>query len=160
MFVRWLVVPPTLLALLIVGCGSGGSDAAQGKAAKPIAGDWIGTLKQKGLAPFRIAVQIEPSGEGRVAYTGIECGGTWTMQPEILGSRPPIYGFDERIEEGVGGECKGSGDVSIQPELIAPKTILHYDFAGGGVKSHGLIHRTSAEALKPVFDQAGVDPPN
>jgi hypothetical protein len=157
--VRRLIALLAVLPLLLAGCGGDDNDSGGGTAARPIAGDWIGTLKQKGLAPFRIAVQIEPSGSGRVAYTGIECGGTWTMQPEILGSDPPQYGFDEQIEEGVGGNCKGSGDVSIQPDAIAPSEVLDYAFTGGGVTSRGFLHKTDAAGLKPVFDEAGVTPP-
>ena len=156
---RSLIPVIALLALLLASCGGGGEDSGDGNAAQPIAGDWIGTLKQKGLAPFRVAVQIEPSGSGRVAYTGIECGGTWTMQPEILGSDPPRYGFDEQIDEGAGGNCKGSGDVSIQPDAVAPQEVLDYTFTGGGVTSRGFLHRTDTAGLKPVFDEAGVSQP-
>jgi hypothetical protein len=159
MLVRWLTLALVVPVLLVGGCGGEDNDSGEGNAAQAIAGDWIGTLKQKGLTPFRVAVQIEPSGSGRVAYTGIECGGTWTMQPEILDSDPPQYGFDEQIEEGAGGSCRGSGDVSIQPDAIAPREVLDYVFTGGGITSRGFLHKTDAAGLKPVFDEAGVTPP-
>jgi hypothetical protein len=67
--VRWLILALASGALLLAGCGSGGS-SGDDDAAKEIAGDWTGTLKQKGLKRFLIAVRIEAAGTGRVAYTG------------------------------------------------------------------------------------------
>ena len=142
---------------LLAGCGGGDSSGTE-DAALPIAGDWTGTLEQKGLAPFRIAVQIEASGTGRVAYTGIECGGVWDIH-DILSSLPPQYEITERINQGAGGECKGSGAVSLQPESSSHDSRLRYEFTGGGVTSRGLLHRTDSAGLKPVFDEAGVTPP-
>ncbi len=57
------------------------------------------------------------------------------------------------------GSYGGSGDVSIQPDAVAPKEALDYSFRGGGVTSRGFLHRTDAAGVKPVFDEAGVTPP-
>jgi hypothetical protein len=146
-----------VLVLLIAGCGGSGSSSDD--SAKSIAGDWTGSLRQKGLKPFRIAVRIEASGAGRVAYTGIECGGEWNLRV-VRYTRPEQYEFDEQISEGAGGQCKGRGAVGVQLEGTGADSHLRYQFTGGGVTSRGLLHRTDAAGLKPVFDQAGVDPPN
>ncbi len=160
MVVRWLIAPLSLFALLIPGCGGSDAESTQSNAAQAIAGDWTGALKQKGLAPFRVAVRIEPSGDGRVAYTGIECGGTWSLGV-VRYTRPEQYEFGERIDEGAGGKCKGSGSVSVRPELDSKAfdSRLQYEFRGGGVTSRGLLNRTDAAGLKPVFDEARVTPP-
>ncbi len=155
MLVRWFVAALAALALLLAGCGDGGKSTTVGPA-REIAGDWTGTLTQKGLAPFRIAVRISPGGAGRVAYTGIECGGTWTLK-RILTSLPPAgYEFTETITQGAGDECKGEGGVAIDPEPPRAPKALGYGFFGGGVRSSGQLHRTDASGLKPVFDEAGV----
>jgi hypothetical protein len=155
--VRWLALPLVVSVAFVAGCAIS-EDSPVDQPTKPIAGNWTGTLKQKGLKPFRIAVRIEVNGSGHVAYTGIECGGKWTLGV-ILDSRPPIYEFKEQINEGVGGECKGTGDVSFHPDLASPRDRVHYGFRGGGVTSHGVLHRTDASGLRPVFDEAGVTPP-
>jgi hypothetical protein len=161
-----------LLALgipLLVGCGSGGNpDDLTGLGnsegiTRQIAGDWAGKLHQSGLAPFKIAVDITAGGSGRVAYTGIRCGGDWDLQ----GTRPttpPQYLFTEEINEGAGGACKGTGTVTLLPiQNHSPNrpayTRLNYSFSGGGVTSRGLLHRIHAGAQHPVFKQAGVTPP-
>jgi hypothetical protein len=155
--VRRLMAALPVVILLVAGCGGGGSK--QDDSAKAIAGDWTGTLRQKGLAPFRIAVHVEASGEGRVAYTGIECGGGWNLRV-VRYTRPEQYEFAERITEGVGGKCKGSGAVSVQRQSSAADSPLRYEFTGGGVTSRGLLHGTDAAGLQPIFGQAGVDPPD
>lgn len=158
MFVRWLALAVASGVLLIAGCGSDGSSSSHAaNSTKEIAGDWTGTLHQKGLRSFRVAVQIQADGTGKVAYTGIECGGTWELH-EVFDSRPPKYGFTETIDEGAGGACKGSGDVTVQPDLVASNR-LHYKFTGGGVTSTGLLHLTDDAGLKPVFDEADVSQP-
>jgi hypothetical protein len=167
MLVRWLVLPLLLSALLMAGCGDDGDDRdgtdTNMGATKEIAGDWTAQLEQRNLKPFQIAVRIEPNGTGRVAYTGIECGGDWDLGG-VQESLPPHYLFAEDIREGAGGACKGSGDVTITPRLRKPHpqaayTELDYSFTGGGVTSRGVLHRTDAAGLKPIFDEAGVTPP-
>jgi hypothetical protein len=162
-FVRWLVLALLIPAFLITGCGGDGDDGGGTSTtvgpAKEIAGDWTGQLTQKGLAPFRIAVRIEADGTGRVAYTGIECGGEWAVKNELSSLPPAAYNFRERITEGAGGNCKGTGVVSIGPDPYRAPKVLGYGFTGGGVSSTGTLHRTDAAGLRPVFDEAGVSPP-
>jgi hypothetical protein len=160
-----------LLALGIVflaGCGH--DDTGDGTAlnsvegvTRQIAGGWTGKLQQSGLAPFEIAVDIASDGKGQVAYTGIECGGEWTLDG-VQPSTPPRYLFTEEIKEGAGATCKGSGTVSLSPiQRHAPNrpayTRLNYQFTGGGVTSRGLLHRIHDAGVAPVFKQAGVTPP-
>jgi hypothetical protein len=154
-------------ALLIGGCGSDASSsdvtALGAGITRQISGRWTGELRQKGLEPFKIAVDIGSDGQGQVAYTGIECGGEWTLN-EVQPSAPPLYSFTEEIEEGSGGECKGTGTVSLSPiQGHIPNqpaySQLSYSFTGGGVTSRGLLHRTDTAHLAPVFEQAGLTPP-
>lgn len=154
---------------LLVGCGSGGNpDELTGLGneqgiTRQIAGEWSGKLHQKGLAPFKIAVKISPSGSGQVAYTGIRCGGEWTLT-EVAPSLPPQYHFAENITEGAGRACKGRGNVSLRPiQGYTPNEPAYkrmkYSFTGGGVTSRGLLHRIHAGEEAPVFKRAGVTPP-
>jgi hypothetical protein len=77
-----------------------------------------------------------------------------------LASSPPFITIEERITEGAGGECKGVGTVGLHPRSAAAGAALEYDFKGGGVTSHGLLHRTHGATLQRIFRQAGVEPPN
>jgi hypothetical protein len=163
MVVRWLALPFALLPLL-AGCGSKDSEpsastpAINTAKAQGLAGDWTGQLHQEGLAPFRIAVRIEPSGVGHVAYTGIDCAGTWTPR-SMMSFQSHFFDFRERINRGAGGQCKGTGRVNTYLDSTFRQQRLHYRFRGGGVTSRGTLHRTGAGGLKPVFDEAGVSPP-
>jgi hypothetical protein len=154
-------------ALLIAGCDDGGDSSAvtaPGEGiTRQISGRWTGKLHQKGLKPFEIAADIGADGSGKVAYTGIECGGDWTLD-EVQPSIPPGYHFTEEIREGAGGNCKGAGEVSLSPiQGHSPNrpayNQLNYQFSGGGVTSRGLLHRTDAAHLAPVFKLAGIEPP-
>src|SRR4051794_2682314 len=150
--------------VLLVGCGGGSGGGTE--VTKDYCGGWTGTLKQKGLQPFQVAARIDLAGSGRVAYTGIDCGGTWTGL-RFLASDPPHITVRERINQGAGGECKGSGLVGLHPvrRCEGPEhgqceiRSIEYSFTGGGVTSDGLLHRTDATGLKSVFDEAGVTPP-
>jgi hypothetical protein len=163
--VRRLLALIAMSALVVAGCGSSGSDgttstpAIKNGATKEISGPWTGKLAQSGLAPFQIAVLIGPDGTGRVAYTGIECGGRWTLKRTLASSPPAGYTFRETITQGVGGECKGIGEVGIGPHPPGDPETLGYAFTGGGVSSKGTLHKTGPARLKPVFDEAGVTPP-
>ena len=163
MLARWPVALLVLVAVAVAGCGSeddGGKTTTRVQLTPLLAGDWTGTLTQKGLAPFRIAVRISSDGTGRVAYTSIECVGSWIVKNVLASSPPAAYNFRERITEGAGGKCKGEGVVSIAPEPRQAPKELGYGFTGGGVSSRGVLHRTDSAGLKPVFDQAGVEPPD
>ncbi len=151
---------------LLVGCGSSGNpDDLTGLGnsegiTRQIAGEWSGKLEQKGLAPFKVAVKITPSGDGQVAYTGIRCGGEWTLT-DVASSIPPQYHFTEKITQGAGDACKGKGSVSLLPiQGFSPNEPaykrMNYSFSGGGVSSRGLLHRVHAGAEAALFKQAGV----
>jgi len=122
-----------------------------------IAGEWTGELTQEGLPPFLVAVRIaDPAAEGdsQVAYTGINCGGTWTFDGRGT-SEPAVYTFTEQITQGAGGNCKGNGTVTLTANADAPQK-LAYAFSGGGVQSSGTLQKTDAAGIAPVFAQAGV----
>jgi hypothetical protein len=154
-------------ALLIAGCGNGGEStdvtAPGGSITRQISGRWKGGLHQEGLEPFKIGVDITADGRGEVAYTGLRCGGDWTLD-QVRPSAPPRYLFTEVINQGAGGKCKGKGTVTLAPiQGHAPNqpaySRLNYQFNGGGVTSRGLLHRTDQEHMVPVFKAAGVTPP-
>jgi hypothetical protein len=164
--VRGLLVLLAVSAPLIGGCGSGenageeaGISVGEG-VTRQISGRWTGDLHQQGLKPFQIGVDIGADSTAKVAYTGIECGGDWTLD-KAEASTPPRYLFTEEIDEGVGGDCKGKGTVSLVPiQLQEPNgpayNEMNYTFTGGGVNSRGVLHRTDASHLAPVFHEAGV----
>jgi len=156
-----------LVLPLLAGCGnSGNSDALTSLSnsagiTRQIAGEWSGKLHQKGLKPFEVAVKITPSGVGRVAYTGIRCGGDWNLTGIGSSSTPPSYRFKEKITAGVGGNCKGKGRVSLLPiQASSPNEPaykrMNYTFDGGGVTSQGLLHRIHAGQEAATFKLAGV----
>ena len=156
-----------LLALgvvLVAGCGDGDGDGTtlenSSGITRQIAGGWVGHLHQKGLKPFKVAADINPSGAGRVAYTGIKCGGDWTLS-SVLNTRPPHYIFTEVIETGRGGSCKGRGKVDLLPiqrqEPNGPAyTRMNYTFTGGGVTSSGLLRRVHPPDVIAIFHQTRV----
>jgi hypothetical protein len=164
---RGLALLLALCALLIGGCtddeGSGGTTLSDVQGiTRQIAGRWTGALHQKGLPPFKAAVDIGADGNGHVAYTGIRCGGDWTLD-RVQQPPPPDYLFREEIKEGVGGSCKGTGIVTLAPiQSNAPNSPayneLNYSFTGGGVNSRGLLRRTDIAHLMPLFKRAGVAP--
>ena len=155
MLVRWLIALIVLPALLIAGCGGSSDDdgtasvSVKPGSTKEISGPWAGKLTQAGLAPFRVAVVIGENGTGRVAYTGIDCGGQW----ELDSAKAPNYVFTETINEGAGGECKGSGTVHL---IHTRQGSLRYRFEGGGVTSQGSLAPASVHAIIAVFRQAGL----
>jgi hypothetical protein len=101
----------------------------------PIVGDWRGELRQKGLKPFTVTAKISGSeGPNTVHYSGIDCSGRWTYQ----GRAGDEYVFGERIDAGQGGECKGSGTVTL---VLVADDRLSYEFQGGGVESQGTLQR-------------------
>ena len=124
-----------------------------------LAGDWTGTLHQRGLEPFESAVRIDPDGPTLVAYTGIDCGGHWVFR--LAGeSAPPIFVIDELITTGAGKKCKGSGTVTLRPHSKQePYTELGYSFDGDGVTSRGVLQKTDEAGLQAVFSEAGVTLP-
>ena len=167
MSARGLALLLAIGALLSAGCGNGGESSAvtaPGEGiTRQISGRWTGTLHQEGLKPFEIAVDIGSDGMARVAYTGIECGGDWSLD-QVRPSVPPRYDFTEQIKEGAGGNCRGTGRVSLSPiQGHSPNrpayNRVNYQFTGGGVTSRGLLHRTDIAHLAPVFKEAGVSRP-
>lgn len=150
---RWIsAVVALALAVMVAGCGDDGDDETTTGAAgstKAIAGIWTGELRQEGLPSFRVAAFIGENGEGQVAYTGINCGGFWTPASQS----PPSYSFTERINQGAGGNCKGSGSVALTENADGT---LSYRFEGGGVISEGVLSHTSLQELRAVFREAGV----
>ncbi len=165
---RHLFLPLIALLLSVAGCGGSGDAVEPGATGdegvtRQIAGRWTGTLHQKQLAPFEIAADISSDGAAEVAYTGIECGGEWSLDG-VQASLPPRYDFTEEINAGAGGTCKGTGTVFLSPiQHNAPNepaySRMHYRFTGGGVTSRGLLHRTDPPHLKAVFKTAGVSAP-
>jgi hypothetical protein len=162
---RGLVLFGAIGALLIAGCDDGNptdvTDPGEG-ITRQISGRWKGKLHQEGLKPFQVAVDLGADGMGQVAYTGINCGGDWTLDG-VQPTTPPGYLFAEEINQGAGGTCKGTGTVSLAPiQAHAPNepayNRLNYRFTGGGVTSTGLLRRTDAAQLVPIFEQAGLDP--
>ena len=143
MSVRGLALPLAFAVLLIGGCSNNGSgDVTTLNNTRQIAGGWSGELRQQGLAPFGMAVDIGGDGTGRVAYTGLKCGGGWTLDGSQPSSPPYLH---QKIRE-VRGACKGTGTVTLSPiQRHAPNgpayTRINYLFAGGGVTSRGLLHR-------------------
>lgn len=142
------ILPALLLvaAALLVGCGD--DDGEQGATTGPttteaqtgydITGSWRGKLSQKGLAPFTVVATIgslEDPSQNTVRYTGIDCGGNWTY----LGREGAAFRFNEVIDRGAGGNCKGAGDVYLTP--FGPDGV-DYLFRGGGVESAGVLKRT------------------
>ena len=168
MSVRGLVLLLALSAPLIAGCGSGQSAGEEAGISvgegvtRQISGRWTGTLHQEGLKPFEIGVDIGADSTAKVAYTGIECGGDWSLD-QAQPATPPRYVFTEQINQGAGGNCKGRGTVTLSPiqghSPNAPAyNRLNYQFTGGGVTSRGLLRRTDSAHLEPVFKDAGVSP--
>jgi hypothetical protein len=164
---RGLALLLAISAPLIAGCDSdedAGDLTTPGEGVtRQISGRWIGKLHQKGLPPFRIAADIGSDSMGRVAYTGIECAGSWELDG-VSESLPPQYAFTETIEEGAGGSCKGTGTVSLSPiQDDAPNSPAYsqmtYTFTGGGVTSSGTLRRTDIAHLLPIFKEAGVTSP-
>lgn len=149
---RRVIVGASLLALAcaaVAGCGSESgtdSDTGAGTATEPTSpvgptrvqfpfGRWQGRLAQRGLKPFQIRVAIRSRDNrlrNRVHYTGIDCGGIWTY----LRRHGPDLLFREMIDRGRGGECKGTGTVTLR--YVADDR-LRYEFRGGGVSSSGFL---------------------
>jgi len=107
--------------------------------AGPIQGRWRGTLQQKGIKPFPIDVRINSLADAKrnpVTYGGqIGCSGTW----RYIGGDGPVVRFQEVIDSGRGGNCKGEGTVTLRYPADGATDQLLYRFAGGGVSSSGKI---------------------
>ena len=158
MLVRWLIAAPMAVVLLVAGCDSGsdtGNSTATGAiksgSTQEIVGQWAGTLTQAGLPQFKVAVLIF-NRAGKVAYTGIDCAGDWKL--DSGGDASGSYVFTETVNEGAGGECKGTGRVHL--DRLAPKR-LRYRFEGGGVSSQGILRPARTRVWAAIFRQAGVE---
>jgi hypothetical protein len=112
-------------------------EAEQGAGGFEIEGEWRGELRQRGLRPFTLTATIadldDPS-QNPVRYTGIDCSGNWSF----VGRDGRSYEFEEVIDRGEGGTCKGVGTVTLTP---AGGDELDYRFRGGGVESEGVLER-------------------
>lgn len=140
------------LAVLAAGCGEKSEPDLSNVPAPPepqaptppqglpqaVVGHWHGTLHQKGEKDFPIDVAIVSATDpdrNVVHYGGhIDCSGTWSYR----GADGPLVRFREVIDRGAGGNCKGSGDVTVRAESGKPAR-LAYSFSGGGVKSAGAL---------------------
>jgi hypothetical protein len=163
------LLPLALGVLVLAGCGSGADAGEEAGVSigegvtRQISGRWTGDLSQEGLKLFQIGVDIGADSTAKVAYTGIQCGGDWTLD-SAEASTPPRYLFTETIDDGAGGTCKGKGTVTLVPiQRLAPNgpayLEMNYSFTGGGVTSSGVLHRTDASRLAPVFKEAGLSSP-
>jgi hypothetical protein len=117
-----------------VGCGGSDDSDASGF---QITGAWSGELHQQGLSPFEVKATIadlEDPAKNTVHYGGIDCGGNWTF----LGQRSEVYRFREEINRGAGGNCKGTGIVTL---TARGDDTLAYVFRGGGIESEGTLKR-------------------
>ena len=153
------VIPLLALALLAAGCGEK-SEPDLSKIPPPpqpqpptppqglpqaVVGHWAGTLEQKGIKPFPIRVAIlsatNPE-KNAVQYGGqIDCAGTWAY----LDADGPDVRFRERIDSGAGGDCKGTGTVTVRPR----DDRLDYRFAGGGISSSGVLTAVRSGSASP-----------
>jgi hypothetical protein len=125
------------------GCGDddGSTTSSAADPITPVAGTWEGTLHQRDTRPFPIEVSITSSSDPEaniVNYGGsIDCSGTWSYRA-TEGVRVE---FEEVIDSGEGGSCKGRGSVTVTPD----GSELDYEFRGGGVRSEGVLREASAE---------------
>jgi hypothetical protein len=148
---------PLTLAIVTLGLAACGEkdepDLSASEATVPqadsgfdIIGTWKGTLRQKGLKPFRVTAVIrslENDRRNAVSYTGIDCAGSWTFEGRYANSSVPdeiteTYAFREVIDRGEGERCKGTGTVSLTPTQGGR---LEYRFRGGGIESRGVLTR-------------------
>lgn len=128
------------LALPLAGCGERDEPeiaAPDAQSQFEIRGQWRGQLTQQGEKPFSVQAEIvslERFKANEVTYGGIDCSGTW----EYLGASESAYRFQEKIERGAGGACRGEGTVSLTP---LSDDQVGYEFRGGAVVSRGELRR-------------------
>ncbi len=150
------LIPLLALALIAAGCGEKSepdlSEIPPPPQPQPptppqglpqaVVGDWQGALEQKGIKPFPIRVAIVSATDPQkntVHYGGeIDCSGTWTY----LDAEGPQVRFRERITSGAGGNCKGTGTVTVEPRSGK----LDYRFTGGGISSAGVLSQSQSSA--------------
>ena len=140
-----LLVALALLGAAVGGCGDdedegGGGTTDEGAGAfadYDITGTWSGTLNQKNLPDFRVRADIRDLNDkfkNTVSYTGIDCSGHW----EYLGRDGTAFLFEEVIDAGKDGNCKGKGNVTLTPFAADG---VDYGFRGGGIESAGILKR-------------------
>ncbi|HKJ36905.1 MAG TPA: hypothetical protein VKA36_10090 [Solirubrobacterales bacterium] len=105
-----------------------------------VEGTWDGQLQQTGVDPFPITVTLRTvtrKGANTVRYGGeIGCAGSWSF----ISGEGNVARFEEVIDSGKGGNCKGRGEVRIG-FLREDAAELSYKFMGGGVESSGVLRR-------------------
>ena len=62
--------------------------------------------------------------------------------------------FRERIDAGAGGECKGTGTVTVSHLSGGHAKRLRYQFTGGGIESQGVLSNTAQPARARSRQQA------
>jgi hypothetical protein len=107
--------------------------------AGPIQGRWRGTLSQKGIKQFPIDVRINSLADAKrnpVTYGGqIDCSGTW----RYIGGDGPLVRFQEVIDSGQGGDCKGEGTVTLRYAGNSTDALAYQFRSPGGAESTGTI---------------------
>ncbi len=142
-----LLVALALLGGAVAGCGDddddeGGGSTDEGAGAfadYDITGSWSGTLKQENLSDFHVRADIrdlDDKFKNTVSYSVIDCSGHW----EYLGRDGAAFLFEEVIDAGKGGNCKGKGNVTLTP---FSENGVDYTFRGGGVESAGVLSRSN-----------------
>jgi hypothetical protein len=133
------LLPLAVALALLAGCGDDESSTSASDPIAAVSGTWQGTLHQKDTKPFPIEVTIasaDDPDDNVVNYGGsIDCSGTW----RYLGSDGDTFEFEEVIDSGQGGACKGRGRVTVRHSAEE----LDYEFRGGGVESRGTLEQTS-----------------
>lgn len=105
--------------------------------ADEVLGHWQGKLRQVGVPPFVVTVNIaslQTASANTVSYTGINCTGYWQFD----GRRGTTFRFVEILQGGGGPLCNSVGAVTLVP---LGNDRMHFVYHGGAVTSHGILTR-------------------